>query len=442
MRSLVLAMLIFGLLPTAFFSPFVSVLLWSYISFGSAQRLTWGMAENIPFALIVGIAGLAGWMLCERRRLPMDRTTWLMLAYVAMITIATYFALVPDAAWTKWLITVKAFVFVFVTAAMLTNRVRIHALIWIMVIAVGYYGIKGGIFTLLTGGNFRIYGPAATVIGDNNHIACALVVIMPLMNYLGRQSKNELLRIGSRIAMALCLLSVLASYSRGSFLALIAMLPFLLQHSKHKVVVAVVITVMLAFSISFMPAQWVERIQTISTYQQDASAEGRIEMWKAATRIAVARPLVGGGFMAPYTQDVMDEYSPGTKARAVHSIWFENLGENGFIALALWIAIAVTALQNCRYIIRRTKGNLQLKWANDLGHMSLVAIVGYLVGGSFLSLSYWDFYFTLAVILAATRRIVVAELAPEKPRFARMAAPRGAARALPQPGMAMQGDAD
>ncbi|HZL60622.1 MAG TPA: putative O-glycosylation ligase, exosortase A system-associated [Stellaceae bacterium] len=442
MRSLVLAMLIFGLLPTAFFSPFVSVLLWSYISFGSAQRLTWGMAENIPFALIVGIAGLAGWMLCERRRLPMDRTTVLMLAYVAMITIATYFALVPDAAWPKWLITVKAFVFVFVTAAMLTNRVRIHALIWIMVIAVGYYGIKGGIFTLLTGGNFRIYGPAATVIGDNNHIAAALVVIMPLMNYLGRQSKNELLRIGSRIAMALCLLSVLASYSRGSFLALIAMLPFLLQHSKHKVVVAVVITVMLAFSISFMPAQWVERIQTISTYQQDASAEGRIEMWKAATRIAVARPLVGGGFMAPYTQDVMDEYSPGTKARAVHSIWFENLGENGFIALALWIAIAVTALQNCRYIIRRTKGNLQLKWANDLGHMSLVAIVGYLVGGSFLSLSYWDFYFTLAVILAATRRIVIAELAPEKPRFARMAAPRGPARALPQPGMAMQGDAD
>lgn len=443
MRSIALAMLIFGLLPTAFMSPFVSVLLWSYISFGSAQRLTWGMAENIPFALVVGLAGIAGWMMCERRRLPMDRITVLLLLYVAMITISTSFALVPDMAWPKWWITVKAFIFVFVTAAMLTNKVRIHALIWIMVIAVGYYGIKGGIFTLMTGGNYRIFGPAQTMIGDNNHIACALVVVMPLMNYLGRQSKNELLQFGSRAAMALCLLSVLASYSRGSFLALIAMLPFLVQHSKHKVGVAAVVVVMLAFSISFMPTQWIERVQTISTYQQDSSAEGRIQIWRGAFDIALARPLVGGGFMAPYSQDVLDQYAPGTQSRAVHSIWFENLGENGFIAFGLWIAIALTMLQNCRYIIRRTNGNLQLKWANDLAHMSFVAVIGFLVGGTFLSLSYWDFYFTLVVVLAATRRIVVAELAPEKPRFARMLASRSAPRgALPRPGMAMPGEAD
>jgi probable O-glycosylation ligase (exosortase A-associated) len=446
MRSLALAMLIFGLLPTAFISPFVSVLLWSYISFGSAQRLTWGMAESIPFALVVGLTGIFGWMMCERRRLPMDRTTVLLLAYVTIITIATSFALVPDLAWPKWWITVKAFIYVFVTAAMLTNRVRIHALIWIMVIAVGYYGIKGGIFTLITGGTARIYGPAQTIIGDNNQLACALVVVMPLMNYLGRQSKNELLRFGARASMALCLLSILASYSRGSFLALIAMLPFLVQHSKHKVGVAVVVTVMLAFSISFMPTQWIERVQTIQTYQQDSSAEGRIQIWKAAIKIALARPLVGGGFMAPYDQDVLDEYAPGTTSKAVHSIWFENLGENGFIAFGLWLAIAITALQNCRYIIRRTKGSPELKWANDLAHMSFVGIIGFLVGGTFLSLSYWDFYFTLVVVLAATRRIVVAELAPEKPRFARMlpsrSPSRGPPRALPRPGMAIQGDAD
>jgi hypothetical protein len=78
--------------------------------------------------------------------------------------------------------------------------------------------------------------------------------------------------------------------------------------------------------------------------------------------------------------------------------------------------------------------------------MSFVGIIGFLVGGTFLSLSYWDFYFTLVVVLAATRRIVVAELAPEKPRFARMlpsrSPSRGPPRALPRPGMAMQGDAD
>ncbi|MDE1902414.1 MAG: putative O-glycosylation ligase, exosortase A system-associated [Alphaproteobacteria bacterium] len=430
MRSLFFTTAIFAMLPAAFFSPFVAVLVWSYISFGSPQRLTWGISDAIPFALVVGLTGILGWLVVERRKIPNDMTTWLLVGFIVSYTIATYFAIIPDEAWPKWWLTTKAMIYVFVTAALLTNRVRIHALMWVMVIAVAFYGIKGGIFALVTGGNYRIWGPAQTVIGDNNQIAAALVVLLPLMNYLGRQSKNNLLRMGSRVAMGLCLLSVLASYSRGSFLALIAMLPFLLQHSKRKVMSGVIIVVALAFSISFMPAQWVERIQTIKTYQQDTSAEGRIEMWEAATKMALARPLVGVGFKGPYIQKVMDKYSPGTTARAVHSIWFEVLGENGFPALFFWVGLAIVGILNCRYIIRRTKNVPKLKWANDLAHMSMVGLVGYYVGGSFLSLSYWDFYFTLLVMLAAARRIVVAELAPESKRllFSPEAA-RAAARA-------------
>ncbi len=416
MRSLFFTTAIFAMLPAAFFSPFVAVLVWSYISFGSPQRLTWGISDAIPFALVVGLTGILGWLAVERRKIPNDTTTWLLVGFIVSYTIATYFAIVPDEAWPKWWLTTKAMIYVFVTAALLTNRVRIHALMWVMVIAVAFYGIKGGIFALVTGGNYRIWGPAQTVIGDNNQIAAALVVLLPLINYLGRQSKSKLLRMGSRVAMGLCLLSVLASYSRGSFLALIAMLPFLLQHSKRKVMSGVIIVVALAFSISFMPSQWVERIQTIKTYQQDTSAEGRIEMWEAATKMALARPLVGVGFKGPYIQTVMDKYSPGTTARAVHSIWFEVLGENGFPALFFWVGLAIVGILNCRYTIRRTKNVPKLKWPNDLAHMSMVGLVGFYVGGSFLSLSYWDFYFTLLVMLAATRRIVVAELAPESKR--------------------------
>jgi len=443
MRSLIFTAVIMAMLPAAFFSPFVGVLLWSYVSFGSPQRLTWGISDAIPFALVIGLTGILGWLVTERRKIPTDRTTWLLLAFVFAYTISTYFAIVPSEAWPKWWLITKSMIYVFITAALLTNRVRIHALLWVMVIAVSFYGIKGGLFTLYTGGNYRIFGPVETMIGDNNHIAAALVVILPLMNYLGRQSQNELLRLGSRAAIALCLLSVLASYSRGSFLGLIAMLPFLLQHSKRKLLSGVLIVMLLAFSISFMPTQWVERIQTIQTYQQDSSAEGRLEMWTAATKMAVARPLTGVGFKGPYIQTVMDKYSPGTTARAVHSIWFENLGENGFPALFLWIALAVVAIQNCRYIIRRTKNAPQLKWANDLAHMSLCGLVGFYVGGSFLSLSYWDFYFTLLVILAATRRIVVQELAPEAKwiLFNRTAA-AAAARARLAPQRPLGGTAD
>ncbi len=401
------------MLPLIFINPFVGVLLWSWVSFMSPQRLVWGPAEALPFALIIGITGILGWLASGRPRVPGDRTTWLIALFVLLFTISTCFALVPDAAWPKWWEVTKSFVYLFITAALLTNRVRVHALMWVMVISIGFYGIKGGIFVLETGGNYRIWGPADTVIGDNNHIACALVVILPLINYLVLQSKTVALRMGARAAMVLSLLAALSSYSRGAFLALGVVATAQWWQSRHKVVSAVVIFAALSLAIGFMPPAWKDRIRSIETYQDDPSVTHRFDIWRASTLIALARPLTGGGFKAPYNQDVVSRYAPGVQARAVHSIWFEVIGENGFIAFFIWIAIAWTALANCRHVRWLTKNDPELSWANDLARMIEVSLFGFFVGGTFLSLPYWDFYFTLVVIIAAVRRIVVADLETE-----------------------------
>lgn len=436
MRSLLLAVIIFAVLPIMFFEPFVGVLMWSWVSFMSPMRLVFGFADAVPFALIIAVTSVAGWVFGGRRRVPLDATMVLIVAFMVTYTVSTFFALVPDLAWPKWWEITKSFLFFFITAALLVNRIRIHALVWIMVIAVGFYGVKGGIFTLLTGGNYRVSGPVATMIGDNNHIACALVVLLPMMNYLALQSGQNAVRLGVRIAMALCIMAVLASYSRGAFLALGAMVVFLWLYSHHKLVTGVAIALVLSLAINFMPQQWADRISTIETYQQDRSATSRIDIWRAAAKIALARPLVGGGFMAPYSQEVVSRYDPGTEARAVHSIWFEVLGETGLIGFGLWSAIAVLALINCRVILRRTVSVPELKWANDLARMLLASLIGYFVGGSFLSLPYWDFYFTLILILAAMRRIVIAELAPEAQKRHPVRTLADGTRAAP--GLAMQ----
>jgi probable O-glycosylation ligase (exosortase A-associated) len=443
-RSLLLTILIIALLPSAFLTPFLGVLVWSWVSFMSPHRLVWGIGDSLPWAVIVGSVGIAGWLVSERRRIPMDATTVLLALLAVLFTISTYYSLVPDLAWVKWEAILKEFVFFFITAALLTNRVRVHALMWIMVISISYYGIKGGVFTLLTGGNYRVWGPDLSEIADNNQLAAALVMTLPLMNYLGRQSKNDLIRLGSRVGMGFCLLSILASYSRGAFIALAAMILWLWRHTKHKLLSAVVIGGTLASAVTFMPSDWVQRIATIQNYEQDASAEGRLQIWATAIKIAVARPLVGGGFYAPYTQSVVDQYSPGVQARAVHSIWLEVLGENGFPAFFVWTALMLVGLANCRSVIRRTNDVPELRWANDLAHMSIVAILGYAVGGSFLSLPYWDFYYTLLVVIAAVRRISMAELAAMgklEPNFAERLGLNGikpAALPAPQPQMAMR----
>ena len=55
------------------------------------------------------------------------------------------------------------------------------------------------------------------------------------------------------------------------------------------------------------------------------------------TNLALDRPLVGGGF-DPYTAEVFRRYLPDyDRIHAAHSIYFQVLGEHGFVGLALFI---------------------------------------------------------------------------------------------------------
>jgi putative inorganic carbon (hco3(-)) transporter len=57
------------------------------------------------------------------------------------------------------------------------------------------------------------------------------------------------------------------------------------------------------------------------------------------------------------------------------------------------------------------RGRDDLAWAADLGRAIQVALVGYVVGGSFVSIATTPFLFILAAMAAGTRGVVQRELA-------------------------------
>src|SRR3954469_15118059 len=96
--------------------------------------------------------------------------------------------------------------------------------------------------------------------------------------------------------MVLSGIAVLGTYSRGGLVAVCAMLLFLWLKSRRKVLFALLLIPIVPIAVTVMPERWFERMDTISSYEQDASAMGRINSWKTAINIANDRPLVGGGF--------------------------------------------------------------------------------------------------------------------------------------------------
>ena len=171
------------------------------------------------------------------------------------------------------------------------------------------------------------------------------------------------------------------------------------------------IIVLIPFLFMFMPQTWHDRMDTITHEEKDGSITGRFQAWELAFKLAVARPLTGGGFEA-FTVSNYERYTPGLVEAGtghyhdVHSIYFEVLGEHGFVGLAIFLIIWIYAWKTANKIIKLTKTSIQNKWALDLAAMTQVSIIGYAVGGNFLGLAYFDLPYHLIAILLLTLRII------------------------------------
>ena len=134
-----------------------------------------------------------------------------------------------------------------------------------------------------------------------------------------------------------------------------------------------------------------------------------------AFNLAVDRPLTGGGFEI-YDARTFALYAPNPNdVHAAHSLYFQALGEHGFVGLALYLALGWATWRTAAAIIRLSRGKPELAWALGLATMSQASMVGFAVGGAFLSLLYFDMPYYLMAALIATRILVEQSLKAGQP---------------------------
>ncbi len=301
----------------------------------------------------------------------------------------------------------KIFLMLFVTLALINDKRKIDIFIWVCVIAVGYYGVKGGIFTILTGGSHRVWGPGGFIEG-NNEVALAVITVIPLMRYLHSQMTNNRAKMLMSCSMALCVVTALGTYSRGAIIGLAAMGVFFWMKNKNKAQWGLAIIIMAVFGLSLMPDQWWDRMSTIKAYDSDASSMGRINAWSMAFNLAKDR-LFGGGFMV-WESSIFRIYAPVPEdVHAAHSIYFQIMGEHGFIGLFLWMSIGIATWMTARDLIKTGRANEQLAWAAQLGAMLQVSMIGYAAAGAFLSLAYYDLPYNVMVMAVVAKRYLRSE---------------------------------
>lgn len=403
MRDLALLVIIGWCFLQAFRRPWIGIMCWTWLSVMNPHQLSWNLS-TMPFAAAIGGATLIGlFATSDRRDYSLNRENGTLLIFMVWMTLTLPFSMIFDPSYELWSRVMKIDLMVLVSLVLLHSKRHLILFVWVNVISIGFYGVKGGLFTVLTGGSYKVWGPENTYIEGNNEVALAIVMVIPLMRFLQMQMQAKWAKTTMAVCMVLMAASALGSHSRGALLAIGSMAFVMWWRGKNKMVAAIGMVVIAVALLSVMPAEWWDRMNTIKTYDKDESAMGRINAWWMAWNLAKSN-FFGGGFFI-WTYQIFAVYAPDPNdVHAAHSIYFMVLGEQGIIGLILFLTLFCFAWGSANHLRQEGRRQPETQWLADLGGMLQVGFVGYAVGGAFLSLSYWDLPYNMMIMAVVGRR--------------------------------------
>jgi probable O-glycosylation ligase (exosortase A-associated) len=172
---------------------------------------------------------------------------------------------------------------------------------------------------------------------------------------------------------------------------------FALLKTKRKFVYIIAVALVLVPAYYLMPQTFFDRIGTIQNVSSDGSFQGRVSAWHVAFGYATDHFPFGAGFYGPQLRAIFNSYVPNEEAHAAHSIYFQVLGEHGFIGLAIYLAIVAVSLIICAKIASKRSG--LPPQSQKLGSMIQISLIAFCVGGAALSMAYYDLFIVLICLL-------------------------------------------
>jgi probable O-glycosylation ligase (exosortase A-associated) len=379
--------------------------MWVWFSIMNPHQQVFGFAHDVPWNLLIAAVTLASWLASnEPKRPPGGLTIAAILALLAWTTLNTFFAFEPAFSWPYWNLAWKTLAMCIVASTLAGNRVRFQALMWIVALALSYYAVKGGIFTIFTGGHYRVLGPPDSMLGDNNELGLALVMVLPVLNYLRVTSASRFVHFGLIVVIVLTLASILGSYSRETYIALGVLAVAFFWRSRRKLLYIGTAVTIITPLLLLMPQSFYDRAASILEYNTDASFRAHLDSWWVAYRYAMDHAPFGAGFYGLNLKSVWNLYIPGDM-HAAHSIYFQALGEQGIIGLLLYLTSIALGFLNLRGVMRSTRGRDAQQWAYSLGDAMQLGLLAFCVGGAAAPMAFFDLLFLWIALSAALREL-------------------------------------
>lgn len=431
MRDVFLLAMLPVLLYAIFQRPFIGLGLWIWTAMFYPNGWVYGIANGIRYNLI--FSGLTIFVYAiskqkqkqeqkekqkEKQKLQLGSVGILLIMFFIWTTLSSMFSIGnPDIVWGAWSNLAKIVALFMCILLIIEKKLHIDFFLWCLIFSVGFFAAIEGLKYVSSGGAHHIAGLSGHVLQDNNQLALAMVMLLPVCFYLlGEYGKKSwILKFGLIGLITLVITSIVGTNSRGGLVALAAVGGYLFIKSKKKLWFSLLFVCIGGAMVGLIPEEWFNRMDTIGDAGDDSSFMGRVVAWKLSFIMATQNPFFGGGFRSleyppvwfALSQDffrfpffysgtvVPDPYG----SHAAHSIYFQVLGEHGFIGLFIFVAILVLSFFKAGAIAKKTREANGPEWLINLSTMLKLSIFAYAVGGAALSFAYVDMIYAIYALI-------------------------------------------
>jgi O-antigen ligase len=312
----------------------------------------------------------------------------------------------------------KALVFFWLIAALVTSRARLRMFGWALVLcsiplaltALMHFG--SGTYVTSSAAPLQRIGGIAGITGNPNDLALTLNLVIPITGALLLTSRGLLPRAVAVVSLLLSVPAVIVTFSRAGFLTIcaIAIASVSCFVKRRATAPAATILVVAVGVLPFLPTGYLERLNTITDIEADrtGSATGRWGDYQLSVRLITQNPIVGVGL----GQDILalDQIRLRPTWRNVHNAYLEYAIDLGVPGLLMFLALLVTSLRSARRVEVRASREPAL---GDLGIIASgvrIALVAFVVAAFFYPVAYQFYFFCVAGLAVALKRVCRSEL--------------------------------
>lgn len=302
---------------------------------------------------------------------------------------------------------IQSIVLFWLIAATVTSQDRLKTMAWTLSLCAVPLALTGlrnyaqGVF--LRG---RVEGYAQGLASNPNDLALMLVVILPFTVSLIGVARSAISKVLLGGIGLLQIASIIATFSRGGFIALMIVLGgCLLRLVRQRALApAVLALVILGAGATLLPTGYGARLGTITDLNSDptGSAQARWGDTVAAVTFIARHPLVGAGVGLDYL--ALNEVR-GATWESVHDAYLKAGVDLGLLGMVLYVLLLGSSLVTAR----RAELEAEREGLTDVSRLAggaRIALLAFVVAAFFYPIPYHPYFYLLAGLALAARGIV------------------------------------